>query len=60
MQLPKGEWLLRRPLTLPVSTRSVFLSGRIIISRLGYPFCGVSFDTASVKTALAVFTVYGT
>jgi hypothetical protein len=30
-QLPKGEWLLRRPLTLPMSTRSVCIGARIVI-----------------------------
>jgi hypothetical protein len=27
--MPKGEWLLRRPITLPVSTKAVFLGARI-------------------------------
>jgi len=29
--LPKGEWLLRRPLVLPASTRPMFIGGRIRI-----------------------------
>jgi len=30
-QLPKGEWLLRRPLALPSSTRLVFIGARVFI-----------------------------
>jgi hypothetical protein len=30
-QLPKGEWLLRRPLVLPSSTRLVFIGARVLI-----------------------------
>jgi hypothetical protein len=30
-QLPKGEWLLRRPLALPTSTRLVFIGARVFI-----------------------------
>lgn len=29
--LPKGEWLLRRPLVLPTSTRLVFIGARVLI-----------------------------
>lgn len=29
--LPKGEWLLRRPLVLPASTRPMFIGARVHI-----------------------------